>query len=273
MREGLRAPAVGLRQDQGDPGREHLLADAGRRAPRRRRGSRGTRRPRNRSGSRPARGPASVRRPVSSSTVGATCLTNLISAPTGVHSRSATSATSLPIAVSIIRVKSAARPAGSATMSARAEQRGGDPGDLLDLPVGADAAGVAGEAARAGVERGPQLLRRLVLVAAVGEQDAVPDRRPRRRPAAGRRAAARCRSPCRRPRSAGAAPAWPASRVAGVGDREPPVARVDLLGHVGAARSPRRRRRRAGCRSRRPSRPGRCASSSAGSPSSPSSRP
>ncbi len=59
-----------------------------------------------------------MRRPVRSATVGATCLTKTVSVPTGVHSRRVTSATSLPIASSIIRVKSAARPAGSATMSA-----------------------------------------------------------------------------------------------------------------------------------------------------------
>ena len=58
-----------------------------------------------------------MRLPVRSSTAGATCLTNLSVAVCGVHTRSETSATCLPIAFSIMAAKSAASPAGSGTMS------------------------------------------------------------------------------------------------------------------------------------------------------------
>ncbi len=49
--------------------------------------------------------------------MGATCLTNLTVACCGVQTRSATSATCLPIAFSIMAAKSAASPDGSGTMS------------------------------------------------------------------------------------------------------------------------------------------------------------
>ena len=62
-------------------------------------------------------------------------------------------------------------------MSTVPEQRRGDPAQLGDLPVGADAAAVALEAALARGERGVELARRLVLVLAVGEQDRVADAR------------------------------------------------------------------------------------------------
>ncbi len=55
-------------------------------------------------------------------------MTYWISTPTGVHRRSATSATSLPMTFSIMRVKSSARCAGSATMSA-------EPSRALAMPV------------------------------------------------------------------------------------------------------------------------------------------
>ena len=80
-----------------------------------------------------------------------------------------------------------------------AEQRLRDPADLRDLPVDPDAAAVALELAGDGGDRAGQLLRRLVVVLAVGQQDRVPLGRasgPSR--TAGRPAAARCPSRCRR---------------------------------------------------------------------------
>ncbi len=115
-----------------------------------------------------------------------------------------------------------------------AEHGGGDACDFFHFPVGAHAPGVTGESPGAGVERRLEVFRRLVLVAAVGEQDAVPDGDVRRgqqpvgqpEPGADGGAAARAQFA---QRLLGLLPGG------GVGDREPAAARVDLLGDVRAA--------------------------------------
>jgi hypothetical protein len=56
-----------------------------------------------------------------------------------------------------------------------AQQCRGDAPGLRYRPVRAHPAHVAAESARAGVQRGPQFLGRLVLVPSVREQDPVPD--------------------------------------------------------------------------------------------------
>ncbi len=81
-----------------------------------------------------------MRRPVRSARVGSTCLTNLIVAPCGVHSRSDTSATALPIAARGHRPEVRLQVLRLGDDVDGAEQRVGDLAQLLDLPVGADAA-------------------------------------------------------------------------------------------------------------------------------------
>ena len=111
-----------------------------------------------------------------SSIAGATCLTKPTVAPWGVHTRSATSLTARPIERCIISVKSAVISFGLADEPDVAEQAGRDLAQLGDLPVGADAAAVALELPLTLRQDRVELLGRLVLVLAVGEQDRVVDR-------------------------------------------------------------------------------------------------
>ena len=124
--------------------------------------------------------------------------------------------------------KSAARSAGSATMSTVPSSADGDGAQLVDPPVGADAAAVAGERADAAVtaragtpaRRSPfcpsvsRMAWRTASGCAVGEL-------------AGQRAA-RCRSRCRRRRAAGRSPASPRRGWRRRPGAVPPC-RVDLL--------------------------------------------
>ncbi len=95
--------------------------------------------------------------------------------PAGVHSRSATSATALPIAVSVICRKSSASSAGSASPSAVPSSAEAIWRSSVPLQSAPDAPAVADEPALAGAQHRRQLIRRLVLVAPVGEQDGVLD--------------------------------------------------------------------------------------------------
>ena len=95
----------------------------------------------------------------------------------------------------------------------RAEQRRGDPAQLADHPVGADTAAVALELPSHVGQRGVELLRRLVLVLAVGEQDRVADATGRGGEQLAGSASATGRSRCHRLASAARAAFLAASRV------------------------------------------------------------
>ena len=108
---------------------------------------------------------------------GATCLTNFATACCGVHTRSSTSGSCLLIAPRIISSKSAASPAGSGTMSTVPSSaveilRSSPTSQSVPTPRQSQRNDALAQRDRRG-----ELLGRLVLVLAVGEQDRVPQRR------------------------------------------------------------------------------------------------